>query len=466
MHTASHITLVGLAAAVVSSPRIAHAGLEEHLAVVATDYQSSGSLSVMPLTAPFAPQVDVETVGVDPVIRYWHDHIYVVNRFGNDAVQVIDPVTHDTEREFSVGPLSNPQDIAVVDASTAFVSRLGSRWLYVVNPTTGAIADSVDLGSFADADGRPEMSYMALAGNRLFVQVQRLDTNGSYNPVPPSYMAVIDVPSRTLVDVDPVTPGTQAITLTSTNPQQKMHLDEVARRLYVAETGRLGVLDGGIEAIDIDTFQPLGFVLTEVTVGGDVSTPVLASSTRGYTLTSPDFFFTTTITAFNPSTGTVTGSLHTTPSFTSGLVFDAASERLYLADPRTTQPGIRVFDTNTDTQITAVPVSVGLPPVDMAVVRAPAVDVAENLSPPAGRIAAVPNPFVHTTTITIRGPAARAGIVDVFGADGRRVRTLSLDGVGAARWDGTDDGGRHLAPGVYAYRARRGTGAGHVILLR
>jgi hypothetical protein len=69
-----------------------------------------------------------------------------------------------------------------------------------------------------------------------------------------------------------------------------------------------------------------------------------------------------------------------------------------------------------------------------------------------------PNPFNPSTTISFE--LARAGRVEleVFDAAGRRVKSL-VDGTRSSgryevQWNGTDDGGRSVASGVYHYRLR------------
>ena len=53
--------------------------------------------------------------------------IYVINRFGQDNIQVIDPGNHfATVKQFSTGNGSNPQDIAFLSATKAYVARYGS----------------------------------------------------------------------------------------------------------------------------------------------------------------------------------------------------------------------------------------------------------------------------------------------------------------------------------------------------
>ena len=88
-------------------------------------------------------------------------------------------------------------------------------------------------------------------------------------------------------------------------------------------------------------------------------------------------------------------------------------------------------------------------PVELAT-HTPAMSLASGLAP------ALPNPFVRSATFRWTlgddGPAELA----VFSVDGRRVRTL-FGGVRAAgsftaAWDGTDEQGRSVGPGLYFAR--------------
>jgi len=67
-----------------------------------------------------------------------------------------------------------------------------------------------------------------------------------------------------------------------------------------------------------------------------------------------------------------------------------------------------------------------------------------------------PNPFSASTAITFDMPRAGRARVEVFDASGRRVTTLLDSEVGAGahsvRWEGMDDGGRRVRPGLYLCR--------------
>jgi hypothetical protein len=96
--------------------------------------------------------------------------------------------------------------------------------------------------------------------------------------------------------------------------------------------------------------------------------------------------------------------------------------------------------------------------------------------PPRGRALAArfaPNPMLSAGHLSFTLPQPGAARVQILDAQGRRVRTL-LDradlqaGTHSVRFDGRDDAGGSLAPGVYFYRVRAGdrVATGRFLLLR
>ena len=73
-----------------------------------------------------------------------------------------------------------------------------------------------------------------------------------------------------------------------------------------------------------------------------------------------------------------------------------------------------------------------------------------------GLFANRPNPFGGGTTIRFDVPRTAQVRIEVFDAQGRRVRTLADHsfeaGAHSISWDGTDASGRRAGPGVYLYR--------------
>jgi hypothetical protein len=84
----------------------------------------------------------------------------------------------------------------------------------------------------------------------------------------------------------------------------------------------------------------------------------------------------------------------------------------------------------------------------------PSTGVDAELAPPEPGFAyAAPNPFRHQTAITFSADAAVPVRLAIHSVNGRRVKTLLVSDSGSgdrtATWDGRDERGRELAPGVY-----------------
>lgn len=328
--------------------------------VVTTDF-STGGLSAIDL-ATRAVRANVASVHSDATLRVYNGLIYVINRFGQDNIQVIDPDKgYMTMRQFSTGNGSNPQDIAFVSTTKAYVSRYGSTDLLIVNPTTGVQRGTISLAGFADADGLPEMSHLAIVGPWLFVACQRLTNFAAVNP---SVVVVIDTRSDQVSDREPLTPGTQGITLTGRDPFTDFVYDAASQELLIGCVGTFGVLDGGIERIDAVVPQSRGYAITESAIGGDVLDIAWNDANHSYAIVS-DAAFDNRLVGWNPTTGVPVDTLYTAGGSTlPGCAINAQGE-LYLADNKFTAPGVRVYRVGADTLL-AGPLNTGLPPNQVA----------------------------------------------------------------------------------------------------
>lgn len=206
---------------------------------------------------------------------------------------------------------------------------------------------------------------MALDGHRLFVQIQRLDGGGE--PVPPSWLAVVDVRTNELVDCDASLPGVQGIRLGHTRPAHKMQIE--GRRLYVSVPGTFHDAAGGIEAIDLDALASVGFVTRESQVPLDIGPFALTSPERGYVVTHTDFALSSHLQPFSRIDGSGLGQ-ELTVSFSQvdSIAYDPPTGQLFFPDPDVA--GVRVFDAASGRQVTDVPVDAGGTPVDLAIARA------------------------------------------------------------------------------------------------
>jgi DNA-binding beta-propeller fold protein YncE len=459
------LALVGVLAALVP----AAAGAQSSYVFATTTDFSTGCASQVTLGPPRTAQSCVELLSSDPVARWAFGKIYVVNRFGFDNIQILDPGNgFQTEFQFSVGNGTNPQDIAVLSPTKAYVSRLGSSSVLIVNPTTGATLGTVSLTAFADGDGLPEAHKMLLYGDRVFLSLQRLD---NFAPTDSSFVVIIDAAADTLIDADPLLPGTQGILLTGSNPNTDLVLDPTSNRILVGETGAFGVADGGVEAIDPIALEALGYESTETQLGGDLNDVAVAPNGRAYVVVS-DVSFNALLVRYDRATGALADTLLNPGGFSIGDVEVNDRGELWVCDRTFAAPGLRVFDTADDMADGGL-IDVGLPPFDI-VFDAVQVVATEPPAPDPGSglrlVSRGANPsrtglHLRFSVSADQPRTTRLRIFDVRGAEVARVDAGEL-GEGLHRLD-WEPGGR-LAAGVYLYLLEYGTEriGGRVTLLR
>ncbi len=428
--------------------------------VTTTDY-STGSSSVIYLDGSYTTERNVQSICSDAVARYYGGSIYVVNRYGCDNIQVLDPSDgFSTIRQFSVGAGSDPHDIAFVSAAKAYVSRGNETELLIVNPSSGSHIGTIDLSGFGDADGIPEMDCMVLIGDLLFVSIQRLDRDNYWLPVPPSYLAVVDTRADTLYDCDGSEPGVQAIELTGTDPFGEIHFDPYTGLLYFTCVGWWGMQDCGVELVDPESLESAGFLLTETASGGDINDVALLSPSIGYAVVT-NASFDNTLVRFDPSTGVPTDTLYAPGGYVLADIEISPRGELFVSDRTATDPCIRIYDSMTGTAIPGGTIDVGLPPFDI-VFGIPVQTGAD--TPAAGLLrSCYPNPFNPSTTIAVSLPEGGMTELSIFDSAGRRVRELVRDTLPAGPhrfvWDGRDDLGLPAASGVYFARLRHDSGS-------
>lgn len=456
----------GLIVALLLAPTSLAAAAETKAFAFTSDF-STGSLSVANL-ATRAVALDVASVNSDAVLRYFGGALYVVNRAGvtGDNIQVIDPSTDATLRQFSVGAGSNPQDIVFVSSTKAYVSRYGMASLLVVNPSNanGLPQSTISLAGFADSDGLPEMARMIRIDHYLFVACQRLTSFAASNP---SVIVVIDTNTNSVVDVDPDTPGVQGIALTLRNPVSAFEYDRVNGRLMIGCAGNFGALDGGVEAIDPYRFVSDGVVITEAELGGDINDIAWDSPTHAYALVGDGSL--NRLVVWNPSTGLKVATPFTANGGFSlpDMEIDDRGELYVCKNPSpatsTDRPGLLVFSTATDALL-AGPLDTGLPPIVVtfdhatdAVLDVPATPAASDLA----LRGPWPNPTRGSTRIALRLTREVEVEATVLDLSGRQVRRLARErfasGERTLSWDLNDEAGRAVGDGVYFIQVRAGT---------
>lgn len=428
--------------------------------VICADYTGPASVGAFARLSPWTVSRDVATLGVDAVAR-WHDGlVYVVNRAGGSNVQILDPADGwRTVRQFSLGGGRNPQDIAFAPDGTAWVSCYDAALLLRVDVVAGTVTGTISTALFADADGLPETGWMEAYGGRLYITAQRLDRHNYYVPAGPGALLVFDLVAQAWVDAAPATPEVDPVWLTGGNPSGQPELAPGGLRLRLGCVGYYGVVDGGVEEVDLVTLQSRGFLVTEATLGGDLLDFTVVDGSHAWAIVG-DASFATAVKAWRPDTGAVGATARASDDYVfPDLAWDGGAW-LYVADRTTAAAGLRVFDAWTGSEATGAAIACGLPPAWIVLPRLPALTATPDLVPTAGalRLAPpVPNPANPGCEIALQGAPQAVVAVTLHDLRGRRVRSatvvLDRDGRGRCRFDGRDDAGRAVATGRYVVRA-------------
>lgn len=338
-----------------------------------------GNLSTIDLAANMSAQfARITTDGSDAVIRSFGGRVYVVNRYGTDTIQVIDPANFSVIANYSVGSGSNPQDIVVVSDEKAYISRLDAQNddedagdVLIVNPLTGAKLGGIDLTPFTndDAERLARAAQMILVGDYLYVCMQDLPANMLFPADTNGKVAVIDTVTDEIVDANPDATGDQVIDLVGRNPSDIAYVPN-AGKLIIADSGVYNNFavdtsdsNGGIELVDIESMTSDGIILDDAALGGGVAEVRVASGTLAFTIVGS-----MTIASFNPNTHEIVSTnVYTTPwRYLPDIAVDSQG-RLFVAEQDYQNPGVVVIDASSNAVI-AGPIAVGAPPVSMTFV--------------------------------------------------------------------------------------------------
>ena len=330
--------------------------------VITTDYQT-GAYSTIALDSHAVNQ-DINFINSDAVCHF--DPLtgtpFVILRLGSDAVDVLDSVTFDIVKEYTVGASLNPHDIEVVSDDRAYITRYGSAEMLIVNPMTGTELGIIDLSEYADADGIPEASGMTMLDGKIYTSVSRLERENDWAPAGDSFILIIDAVTGQV---------SGNVKLTGTNPLAPEY-SEALGKFVVAEPGTYSSLEDGVELLDPTTGTVGGFVITEEALGGSVNKTLCVSETNCYAIigVSGDNGSNTHLVSFNPQTGQKTATLTQAAGWTYGdIALTPNGTELWLADRTTDNAGIRIFDAATNVEKTTAPIGVGLPPSGICFTR-------------------------------------------------------------------------------------------------
>ncbi len=327
--------------------------------VLGSDFQTGSFATVDLASRQVDPTSRERVAGSDAVVRAHHGVIYVLNRFLANSIQAFEADSLRPLFQCSTGAVTNPHDIAVVDAQKAYVTAYESNRLLIVNPTPRAdcsdfVTGSIDLSGFADADGVPEMDQMLIVGNRLYVSLEQLDRRNFFEPARNGCIVTIDIETDSVVTY---------VDLSGTNPfASTKGLVRFNGDIVIAQAGRFGVNDGGIERMHPATNTVSGFFITGAELGGDINDFVLLSEHLGYVaLSGPSA---SKVVAFDPAERRVLRTVYDRGGFVPDIEVNDRGE-LYVADRAFGQSGLRIYRAADGSELLPGILPIGLPPFDI-----------------------------------------------------------------------------------------------------
>ncbi len=288
---------------------------------VAPDY-SSGAHSVISVAGQGGEKTvanDLLPDVSDMTIASYGSHFYRIKRGDTPSVtkfHVDSPTT--PVWEYSTEGLdesSNPHDMIFVSENRAFILRYGATAAWIVNPSAtdeaGFKIGELDLSSYADEDGAPEMHAGAIADGKLFIVLQRLI---SWAPSITAYVAVFDAATGMEIDTGIANAdNVKGIPLPVRNPVSIQYLAS-ANTLYVTGVGSYpGYGDPALEYTGgIATINPATYAAGLLVDDGDAdnhpngsfSGMSIVSPTKGY-FVGYHGWGDNSLYPFNPTTGVV-----------------------------------------------------------------------------------------------------------------------------------------------------------------
>ncbi|HEY5657945.1 MAG TPA: hypothetical protein VIY27_09165, partial [Myxococcota bacterium] len=284
-----------------------------------------------------------------------------------DQIAVISANSWTLERLVQFEEGAQPVDIAVADPDTAYVTRATTGALLRLDLRDGSFAEVLDLSVFADTDGNPDLGCMAIHEGRLFVQIRRKTSSGFATP---PYLAVVDLATEQLVDVDPATPGTQAIALQGTAPKGGMQILAETRQLAVLAAGIMRD-EGGIELVDLDALASEGLIVDEAVdeTGTDLLSFLFTRPDSGFFNAKTDIAQSSHLSRFSASQGVDPKQLNGALGYyVTVMAYDHLTDAFFLPEGGVYGDGIRVFDAEDGGQLTPSILPTNGEPTSVAIV--------------------------------------------------------------------------------------------------
>ncbi len=207
---------------------------------------------------------DLLPTGSDITVAAYGSHFYRIERaFSGNSVTKFStsepqtPIWQYSTNDAGSAVLSNPHDMIFVSETKAYVLRYGSNIMWIVDPSAESEdkfkIGEIDLSSYDDADGVPEMDSGVIVDGKLYVTLQRLD-NFAVTQIP--YVAIFDVITDEEIDANIAGDSLKGIPLQTLNPTNIVY-EPLSNAIFVQGSGSFFPVEytSGIEKIDLSTLS-------------------------------------------------------------------------------------------------------------------------------------------------------------------------------------------------------------------
>ena len=273
----------------------------------------SGAHALINVEKPRAVQENLLPAGSDIKMAARGEFFYRIARLNSDSVTKFAATAPATPvwQYSTLGDeaASNPQSMIFASSTKAYIPRMSSDKMWVVNPETtteaGFKTGAIDLSAYADADGLPEMTQGVVVNGKLFLLLQRLE---NFVPTATPYLVVIDADSDTEIDTQNGAEDLKGIPLPIKNPWDIVYKNG---KIYVNGVGNAfsspAEFTGGIISIDPDTYK-VDMIVDDGDENehpyGNISGLTVVSATKGYFISYAGWGD-NALYSFNPTTGVV-----------------------------------------------------------------------------------------------------------------------------------------------------------------
>jgi len=344
-------------------------GVTNPTAVVATVDTgfTTGEVELVEFGSTLSASGGYHSTKSDIDVAAFDNDYYLIERFQADRIHKVDignPAIFQWQYsalEKGDNASANPYDLIFVNAQKAYLLRYNKEKAWIVDPGAERQADfktgELDLSGYTPSGTDfPRMSAGMIHDGNLYITVQRLDSN--FDPTNPSCVAVFDISTDSPVDTQQG--GSECgkgIELKGRNPGEILHQPGVG--ILVQNTGDSFPVDP--QHSSIDHIDPSNFAATErvdaTSATGLTYNIAVASDKKGYFL-GYDSFGSLDLRSFDPSTGNVdSGSVAGLGGVDLRDLAMGPDGRLWVGDARTGNPGLRLLDPGSDSELDFVSTS-------------------------------------------------------------------------------------------------------------